>query len=323
MKDQEDTSLASNELIHFISLTLQALQGTSQTNGNSKLTKREKILKKRALRNKAYKLVNISGWCGMDEQNLFSIGELARMVGVTVRTLQYYDEQDLLKPVVTEGGRRKYTREDILRLEQIIFLKSFGFSLEEINDKILDLKTSADFEEVFSQQRKVLTGQIEHLNHIVDLIDAVIVETKTGQEVNMDRLITIMESMKRGNPYTFVVRYFDNEQLKSLATQLLGAPESMDDATEVFDRLKELYDKGADPAGREGQELAKRWWSMVNSFTAGDLGLLKPLLYAGRDIKNWPDEAKTLKDAIENFLVRALNIYLHNNGIQISDINQK
>lgn len=319
MKNIDGHSLTPDELAFFIRFTLRILQAKGRAGWTSKAEKREKILQKRALRNLRHNTAKISGWCSMEEQGLFSIGELAHMVGVSVRTLQYYDEQDLLKPIVTEGGRRKYTREDILHLEQILFLKSFGFSLEEIKDKILDLKTSADFEKVFSQQRKVLTEQIENLSHIVGMIDTVIAEAKTGQEINMDRLITIMESIKRGNPFTFVVRYFDDEQLKSLAAQLFGTPDRMDDTKEVFYRLEELYGKGADPAGKEGQELAKRWVGMIDKFTAGDHGLLKPLLYAGRDIENWPDEAKNLKEAIENFLVKALNVYLHHNGIHIAE----
>jgi hypothetical protein len=194
--------------------------------------------------------------------------------------------------------------------------------LEEINEKILDLKTSEDFRNVFTQQRKALSGQIEHLKNIVCMLDAAITETNSDQEINMDRLIAIMESIKRGNPYTFVVRYFNNEQLKSLAAQLFGTPESVEDAKEIFNRLEELYKTGADPAGKEGQELAKRWWNMVSEFTAGDLNLLKPLIYAGRDIQNWPDEAKNVKEPIKNFLTKALNIYLHCNGIQIEEMEK-
>lgn len=78
-----------------------------------------------------------------NQERLFSIGEIAHTLGVSVRTLQYYDEQNLLKPFMTEGGRRRYSRENLLRLEQILFLKSMGFSLEEIKDKILELKTPA------------------------------------------------------------------------------------------------------------------------------------------------------------------------------------
>lgn len=257
------------------------------------------------------------------EQHLFSTGELANMVGVSLRTLQYYDEQNLLKPILTEGGRRRYTRENVLRLEQILFLKSCGFSLEEIKDKIMDLKTASDFKRVFSQQRKVLTEQIESLNHTVEMLDTAIAETPDGEEINIDRMVMIMESMKRGNPYTFVVRYFDDEQLKNYALRLIGAPDNMDYIKDIFNRLEQLYETNADPAGEDGQELAKRWWAMANQFTEGDVKLLKSLIYVGRDIQNWPDEVENVKKPIENFLVKALRIYFQTHDIEIGDIAKK
>lgn len=258
----------------------------------------------------------------VNQEHLFTIGELARIGGVSVRTLQYYDEQDLLKPIITKGGRRKYTREDVLRLEQILFLKSLGFSLEEINEKILDLNTSADLKNIFTMQRNALTGQIEQLNNIVDMLDTAIAETNTEQEISMDRLITIMESMKRGNPYAFVVRYFNDEQLKSFAIQLFTMPDNLK-VKEVFDKLRELYEKGVNPEGEEGQELAKRWWNMVNEFSSGDFNLLMSLINAGLDIPNWPDEARDIQEPIKNFLVKALNVYIHNNGLQIGIVKPK
>ncbi len=259
----------------------------------------------------------------MDKKEyLFSTGELANMVGVSLRTLQYYDEQNLLKPSRTEGGIRRYTRENLLRLEQILFLKSFGFSLEEIKDKILDFKTSSDFKEVFSQQRKVLTEQIENLNYTVKMLDTAIAETSNSEDINMDRTIVIMESIKRGNPYTFVVRYFDDDQLKNYALRLIGTPDNIH-VKDIFSCLEQLYETNADPAGEDSQELAKRWWDMVNQFTEGDAKLLKSLFYVGRDIKNWPDEAEDVKKPIENFLVKALRIYFKNHQIEIGDVAKK
>ena len=132
----------------------------------------------------------------------------------------------------------------------------------------------------------------------------------------MDRLIAIMESMKRGNPYAFVVRYFNDEQLKCFATHLFTMPDNSG-IKEVFDKLDELYEKGVNPEGKEGQELAKRWWSMVNEFSSGDINLLKSLINAGLDIKNWPDEVKDNQEPIKNFLAKALNVYIQNNRLQI------
>ncbi len=255
-------------------------------------------------------------------EHLFSTGELAKMVGISVRTLQYYDEQGLLKPGVTEGGRRRYTRRNVLRLEQILFLKSFGFSLKEIKDKMLDLKAMPDLHHMFWQQRKVLTKQVESLNHTISVLDTALAETENGRKVDMDRLIMIMESMKRGNPYSFIVRYFDDDQLKNYAMQLLGSPDNTEQTKAIFNRLDELYRRGADPAGEEGQELAKNWWSMVNQFAGNDLKLIKSLMYMGRNIENWPDTSETeqLKKPIQNFLAKAFNIYLEKNGIDIGEV---
>lgn len=254
------------------------------------------------------------------KDSLFTIGELARRVGVTVRTLQYYDKVGLLKSTLSEGGRRMYTREDILKLQQILFFKSFGFSLEEISDKLLKGGSSADLERVFTRQRDILLGQIDNLSKITGLLDTVIWEIKAGQEISLDRLITIMMLMKQENPYSFVIRYFGDEQLKAVSERF-GAPEVyehfMGNSKDVFAKLESLYREGADPAGDEGQELAARWWAMVSEFTAGDPNLLKPLLSAGMDIGNWPQETRAFQDAIMNFLGKALDIYLKNKGIQL------
>ena len=55
-------------------------------------------------------------------------GQMAKKMGITVRTVQYYDREGLLKPSAkSEGGRRLYTDKDLITLHQIISLKSLGF----------------------------------------------------------------------------------------------------------------------------------------------------------------------------------------------------
>lgn len=260
------------------------------------------------------------------KKQLFSVGELAKRAGITVRTLQYYDNIGLLKSSLTEGGRRIYTRSDIMKLQQILFLKSFGFSLEEINDNILSQKPNADLGNIFAQQREILQKQINHLENIVNMLDTAILETKIGKEISLDKLMTILDLMQQGNPYSFVIRYFEDEQLKSVADRF-DSPEKykllMNHAKEVITQLDSLYLKGADPSGKEGQDLAAEWWNMVKEFTNGDPKLLKPLLSAGMDISNWPEETFKLKDAIENFLEKALSVYLRDIGIQLSNLEEK
>ena len=67
------------------------------------------------------------------EEFLMKIGDLADLFGVTVRTLHYYHQIGLLIPSqTTASGHRLYNENDVKRLYQIITLKNFGFSLEEI-----------------------------------------------------------------------------------------------------------------------------------------------------------------------------------------------
>ena len=65
---------------------------------------------------------------------MFAIGEFARLARVSVKTLRYYDETELLKParVDRETGYRLYKASQLPRLNRILVLKELGFSLERI-----------------------------------------------------------------------------------------------------------------------------------------------------------------------------------------------
>jgi len=69
---------------------------------------------------------------------MYKVGELAKLAGVTVRTIRYYDEKGLLKTHErTHGGQRIYSEADLVYLKRITELKRLGFALEEIKDIIL------------------------------------------------------------------------------------------------------------------------------------------------------------------------------------------
>ena len=63
----------------------------------------------------------------------YSTGELAKLCGVTVRTVQFYDQRGLLIPsALTEGGRRLYSEDDLKKMKIICFLRDTGLSLDTI-----------------------------------------------------------------------------------------------------------------------------------------------------------------------------------------------
>ena len=63
----------------------------------------------------------------------YTIKQLAKLSGVSVRTLHWYDEKGLLKPAyVSSNGNRYYEDEQLLLLQQILFFREMGFNLNDI-----------------------------------------------------------------------------------------------------------------------------------------------------------------------------------------------
>ncbi|MCQ6562978.1 MerR family transcriptional regulator [Paenibacillus mendelii] len=102
----------------------------------------------------------------------WKVGELAKLTGLTVRTLRYYDQIVLFPPSGhTDSGHRIYTESDIARLQQILFLKELGLSLDQIKSvvvgdhiSLLDIVSLqiARLKENISIQQKLLQ-ELEHL----------------------------------------------------------------------------------------------------------------------------------------------------------------
>lgn len=67
-------------------------------------------------------------------QDLHKIGDVADMLGTTIRTIRYYEEEGLLTPARTDGGTRLYSNRHIDRLRAILRLAQGGYSLETIRE---------------------------------------------------------------------------------------------------------------------------------------------------------------------------------------------
>lgn len=100
-----------------------------------------------------------------------TIHEVAQLSGITVRTLQYYDKINLLKPTNhTKSGYRLYSADDLYILQKILIYKNLGFSLDDIKkflfDDLLDEKAK------LLQQRVLLLKKKEQLTAMISLVDA-------------------------------------------------------------------------------------------------------------------------------------------------------
>ena len=101
---------------------------------------------------------------------IYTVKQLAKLAGVSVRTLHHYDHIGLLRPSSrTQAGYRLYQGADLVRLQQILFFKELDFSLAEIRD-ILD---DPDFDEVkaLEDHRQLLEQQAARIALLINTID--------------------------------------------------------------------------------------------------------------------------------------------------------
>jgi DNA-binding transcriptional MerR regulator len=103
----------------------------------------------------------------------YTVGQLSKMAGVSVRTLHHYDQIGLLEPSArTEAGYRLYGVPELLRLQQILFFKELDMPLAEVR-QILD---DPGFDQVTALQdhRRMLRQRVERLTHLLTTIDRTI-----------------------------------------------------------------------------------------------------------------------------------------------------
>jgi DNA-binding transcriptional MerR regulator/ubiquinone/menaquinone biosynthesis C-methylase UbiE len=98
-----------------------------------------------------------------------NVNEVSKLMGISIRTLHYYDEIGLLKPErITDVGHRVYSHENIVKLKEILLFKELGIHLKGIK-KILE-SSNYDSKQVMEAQKQLLIIKRDRLNHLIENI---------------------------------------------------------------------------------------------------------------------------------------------------------
>ena len=94
--------------------------------------------------------------------SMYTTGELAKLCGVTVRTVQYYDSRSILLPSrLSEGGRRLYSEDDLRKMKTICFLRSLGLSIDSIREILDEAHPEQVIALILQQQETALRSEIK------------------------------------------------------------------------------------------------------------------------------------------------------------------
>ncbi len=125
----------------------------------------------------------------MDMENsvVYTVQELAKLSGVSVRTLHYYDEMGLLNPKRKKWNNyRVYSEEDLLLLQQILFYKELDFPLEEIK-KIIGNK-NFDFAKALNSHKQEIIKKRKRIDEILKTIDKTLLKITKNKKMKDDEL---------------------------------------------------------------------------------------------------------------------------------------
>ena len=249
-------------------------------------------------------------------QGFMTVGEVAKKMGVTVRTLQYYDKEGLLSPSAeSKGGRRLYTDKDLITLHQIISLKSLGFSLDDIKERLISLETPADVANALTEQADDIRKKIEQLQASLSAIEQLKAEVLQMQTVNFKKYADIIVNLQMKNDSYYLIKRFDDDTLDHIRSQFdrESGLDFMDRFNRLSDEIVQLQKENVPPESEKCQQVVKEYWGLIMEFTNGDMSMLPKLVEVGNidtATNAWEERQKIVNDYLEP----ALQVYFSRLG---------
>ena len=256
-------------------------------------------------------------------ENLF-VKDLAKLTGVSVQTLHYYDRISLLKPSIRlSNGYRVYSRNDLLRLQQIVALKFFGFELSQIAKLLISKDESIEH---FTVQAEILKKKASHLLEASKTLNNIVAEIKDHKSVSFETIIKLIEvyHMTQELEHSWVKNIFTPEELKEYATfeaewKAKSTPKDQEHFEKSWQKLVADIESNLkqDPASEIGIKLGGTCMDLINGVYGKK--------YAHLRTKKWErgfgegmglDEVGLTQETVQ-WLDKAIDAYWHNRAHKI------
>lgn len=239
-----------------------------------------------------------------------TISQVARLTGVSIRTLQYYDEIGLLKPSeLTTAGYRMYDDNALQILQQILFFKELGFPLKEIKE-ILE---KPDFDRIaaFKKQKELFLLKRNRLDRLIQLLERL----EKGEpcmsfkEFDLSDYINALEDFKSNQTETVIQHWGsienfdmfiqkikdDEDQVAKLAIQQFG---SIEKYTEEMKHNLEHF-----------SEIMEYWYSQIPEETRTEDKFLNLASHKGEDVASEPVQ-NIVEEILTGTLTTAPNLLI-------------
>lgn len=249
----------------------------------------------------------------------YTVQKLAKIAGISSRTLRYYDEIGILKPArINSSGYRVYGEAEVNRLQQILFYRELGVGLSSIKEIV----TSPSFDglKALREHRENLLEKRMQIELLIANVDKTIALTEGRMEMSdKEKFEGFKEKLIEDNEkkYGEEIRskYGDdevnasNKKIKGMTEEQYSQWKLLEES--VIETLKEAYASG-DPAGELGQKVAdlhRQWLSYTwNKYSKEAHAGLANMYVEDERFKAYYDKEQT---GLAEFLRDAILIYTH------------
>ena len=212
---------------------------------------------------------------------MMTVKQVANLTGVSVRTLQFYDEIGLLKPAgLTEAGYRLYDENTLETLQQILFFKELDFTLKEV--KTIMGNPQFDKLNAFIKQRELIQLKRDRLNALIELLDKLIKGEKCMdfKKFHMTDYFNALNEYRQNNSEEIVKQFgslesFDEmltmmrsreDEIGEMAVKQYGSIEKFTKAME--ENLQHFLENGPGFTQKEADEAVDKTDTLTKKLTA-------------------------------------------------------
>lgn len=267
-----------------------------------------------------------------------TVKQVSEITGISVRTLQYYDEIDLFKPSqVTEAGYRLYDEVSLELLQQILFFKELDFQLKDIK-RIIE-NPNFDKTKAFQQQKELIKSKRDRLDGLLNLLERLERGEKSMsfKEFDMSKYFKALEEFKEDHTDEIIQMWGSMEEFDKLrehmkdkeseiakhAIKLYGSIEKYTEAmkhnlehfSEKVERLNSIKDNAADYMERNKEIMTKLTQDINKDITSSEIQEITG------ELVELCDSSNSGFDMGENFWDMVIEGYLAND--QIIGVNDK
>ncbi|MBH5316478.1 MerR family transcriptional regulator [Paenibacillus sp. GSMTC-2017] len=236
----------------------------------------------------------------------WTTGKLANKLGLSVRTIRYYDQIKLVSPSRTEaGGRRVYSEEDLIKLEKIVLLKKLGLSLDDIQDSLNELSTR----QILEVHRKHLEEEAARMHEYIEYTTALLNFHQLDDELNWDTLLPLVR--KPSSSRRIWQHYFNEEELKVLKV-CLPRMENNDEMTNgwirLIKRIEQCIQGGVEPHSVEGTAITAELNRLSDATFAGNTDLMDKFWKLRKDPNSAEQGLIPIRPEVIQFVEKCLSL---------------